>query len=617
MSRTHSSTQRRLVWRGVLSALASCVACNSLFDIQEPTHKAAGNCTLNSDCPAGSGQVCIFSRCSPPCAADVDCGGNGERCLQTDAGAACVSVESAACEDEDECPSGSACVDGGCYASCSDARPCLDGQRCEDGACKGAETDPGHGGQGAGGQGGQGVAEAGHSGAGAAGESGAGGEGGSTSESPCGNGVLDGDEKCDDTNRSSGDGCNETCRVELGWSCTQAEPSQCAPICGDGLVLGTESEAGGCDDENTDPADGCSAKCTVEASFACSGAPSTCAKTCGNGKTDEGETCDDANAVSGDGCLACQVEAGFSCDNAKNPSTCADVDECDQQTDDCDVNAICKNTVGAFNCTCKNGYEGNGKSCTKLPTVDDVLSMASSFGNPGWKDSWWVLGCGSKHDHDCYTMEPCPADGLRTTETFPIGGAPGQHYKVTFTYNGLHEGRNYTGGTKDAPLAADLVSRPDNDSFYRDGDAPLSNYNEYRLTVFDEDGVEQRHYFMNAFSIAEERHISLSSSFTKSIVIIGGGKVEHMVFDKNCHAIDNCNSGEVVGTTCAAPRRLPGSDSNLLLPPKYADPNDGYKVKDTSLISIVGTRSQPWKSQLAHLTVTAIVKTNDPVTKNY
>ena len=41
-----------------------------------------------------------------------------------------------------------------------------------------------------------------------------------------------------------------------------------------------------------------------------------------------------------------------------------DIDECEKDTDDCDLYADCKNTNGSFNCTCQPGYSGNGTSCT-------------------------------------------------------------------------------------------------------------------------------------------------------------------------------------------------------------------------------------------------------------
>ena len=41
----------------------------------------------------------------------------------------------------------------------------------------------------------------------------------------------------------------------------------------------------------------------------------------------------------------------------------SDFDECANNTDNCDVNAYCNNTVGSFNCTCNSGYTGNGTTC--------------------------------------------------------------------------------------------------------------------------------------------------------------------------------------------------------------------------------------------------------------
>ena len=41
----------------------------------------------------------------------------------------------------------------------------------------------------------------------------------------------------------------------------------------------------------------------------------------------------------------------------------SDLDECTTNTDGCDVNAVCQNSVGSHNCTCKAGYTGNGQTC--------------------------------------------------------------------------------------------------------------------------------------------------------------------------------------------------------------------------------------------------------------
>jgi formylglycine-generating enzyme len=404
VSSTRKLRRSSSTWRAVLAALAACLGCNAIFDIQDPLHKAAPDdgalaCTLTSDCPADEGLVCIFARCSPPCAADVDCTGTDERCLQTDEGTACVSNAQPACaagasaSASVRCPSGSVCVDDVCYGVCSEASPCTDGHLCEAGACKGPAMDVE-----AGGGGGVGGNDGAAGQGGASGEGG-GGEGGTQSSTTCGNGTLDGAERCDDGNPTAGDGCNSTCRIEPGWNCSQSEPTVCSPICGDGLVQGTEATAGACDDGNTDSADGCSSKCKVEASYVCSGAPSVCAKTCGNGQLDAGEGCDDGNTASNDGCLACAVETGFLCNNSGSPSVCTDVDECTVNTDNCDTHAKCTNTKGSFTCACNTGYSGSGLICTPRSCVGLAATCGPS-GNKSCCASSVVTGGAFKRDND-------------------------------------------------------------------------------------------------------------------------------------------------------------------------------------------------------------------------
>ena len=84
------------------------------------------------------------------------------------------------------------------------------------------------------------------------------------------------------------------------------------PTCGNGRVEGNEV----CDDGNTIPADGCSGICLVEPNFSCPTPGQACVTTivCGDGKISGNEACDDRNAASGDGCSSsCQVEPGYAC----------------------------------------------------------------------------------------------------------------------------------------------------------------------------------------------------------------------------------------------------------------------------------------------------------------
>ncbi len=79
---------------------------------------------------------------------------------------------------------------------------------------------------------------------------------------------------------------------DVGESARSNELAFAPPACGDGVV-GTGEQ---CDDGNKTAGDGCNATCRIEA--------------CGNGVKDAGEQCDDGNKTAGDGCSAtCRIEA--------------------------------------------------------------------------------------------------------------------------------------------------------------------------------------------------------------------------------------------------------------------------------------------------------------------
>ena len=43
-----------------------------------------------------------------------------------------------------------------------------------------------------------------------------------------------------------------------------------------------------------------------------------------------------------------------------------DVNECELETYPCNSNANCTDTDGSFNCTCREGFEGDGFNCTGM-----------------------------------------------------------------------------------------------------------------------------------------------------------------------------------------------------------------------------------------------------------
>ena len=62
----------------------------------------------------------------------------------------------------------------------------------------------------------------------------------------------------------------------------------------------------------------------------------------------------------------------------------SDIDECANGQHRCDVNAVCNNTQGSYNCTCKDGFHGDGINCTGnyLHNAVEELNLGLSRTNP-------------------------------------------------------------------------------------------------------------------------------------------------------------------------------------------------------------------------------------------
>lgn len=196
-------------------------------------------------------------------------------------------------------------------------------------------------------------------------------------------------------------------------------------VCGDGIVEGNE----GCDDANTEDGDGCSATCTVETGYECTGVPSVCTDIdecmTQTDNCDENATC--TNTI---GSFTCECNAGWE----GNGTTCTDIDECTEGTDNCDSLAACTNTPGSFTCECPSGYDGDGTTdgtgCTDIDEcadeTDDCVAGATCTNTDGgftcacpdgFSGDGHMGGTGCTDNDECATMADTCDENASCTNT--------------------------------------------------------------------------------------------------------------------------------------------------------------------------------------------------------
>ena len=137
------------------------------------------------------------------------------------------------------------------------------------------------------------------------------------------------EEACDDGNQRAGDGCAADCSyVEEGWVCSAPGEDCSRARCGDGVVTYRYEEDGvvrseDCDDGNDIAGDGCTdcySPLGCKPLWVREQEPQE--PECGNHELDPGERCDDGNSESGDGCVDCDWEPGFACLDFGDGWTC-------------------------------------------------------------------------------------------------------------------------------------------------------------------------------------------------------------------------------------------------------------------------------------------------------
>jgi len=153
-------------------------------------------------------------------------------------------------------------------------------------------------------------------------------------EAVCGNGVVEGDEDCDDGNRTNSDLCSSICEVR-GWG-----------GCGNGVVDIGEA----CDDGNGVDDDACTNSCGLPV--------------CGDGIVQTGEACDDGNRVDDDRCSNRCTPAPPVCGDGRVNDPAEECDDGNRTERDYCTNACLLPTCG-------DGIVGPGELCDDGNDVDD------------------------------------------------------------------------------------------------------------------------------------------------------------------------------------------------------------------------------------------------------
>ncbi|KAM9768471.1 signal peptide, CUB and EGF-like domain-containing protein 2 isoform 4-T4 [Dama dama] len=88
-----------------------------------------------------------------------------------------------------------------------------------------------------------------------------------------------------------------------------------------------------------------------------------------------------------------------------------DMDECAQGLDDCHINALCENTPTSYKCTCRPGYQGEGRQCEDIDECGNELNggcVHDCLNIPGNYRCICFDGFMLAHDgHNCLDVDEC------------------------------------------------------------------------------------------------------------------------------------------------------------------------------------------------------------------
>jgi hypothetical protein len=120
------------------------------------------------------------------------------------------------------------------------------------------------------------------------------------------------------------------------------------------------------------------------------------------------------------GCLSgYQGEITWGADSQSYLGECTNSNECETESDNCDVNATCTDTAGGFDCACNSGYDGDGVICTNIDECATDTDKCDDNAVCTDTDGASTCACDDGYTGDGFTCATC-ADGTYDDDGEPF-----------------------------------------------------------------------------------------------------------------------------------------------------------------------------------------------------